>query len=156
MLLYMNPTLFLATKAFIEHEGKVLILREAEESPNATNKGKYHMPGGRIHPGEKWQEALRREVREETALEIEICSSFFVTEWRPVVRGEKWHIIGIFFNCLPKHTDVVLGEEHDDYQWIDPKTYKDYPLIENLHPVFETYLQLPLASDKNTVTLHHA
>ena len=57
---------FLATKAFITYNDKVLILREASTNPDGTNEGKYDVPGGRLEPGENPTESLAREVKEET------------------------------------------------------------------------------------------
>ena len=68
----MPPKLFLATKAFIIYEGKVLILRESGSYQDGTNAGRYDLPGGRLNPGEKYDEALAREVLEETGLTIKI------------------------------------------------------------------------------------
>lgn len=133
--------LFVATKAFIIHGGKVLILRESSKYKDGTNVNKYDVVGGRIEPGQKFDDSLVREVREETGLTISIEKPFYVSEWRPTVRGEQWQIVGIFFKCTASSNLVVLSEDHDDYQWIDPKEYKDSNLIDNLGPVFEAYLQ---------------
>jgi len=54
----MEPKLFIATKAFIEHNGKVLILRESPKNEFGTNAGKCDVVGGRLNPGETYEEAL--------------------------------------------------------------------------------------------------
>lgn len=131
---------FLATKAFIVHNGKVLIIREASTNPDGTNAGKYDVPGGRLIPGETVVEALTREVTEETGLDVDIGDPITHGEWRPTVRGEAWQIIACFFHCTATTDDVTLSEEHDAYAWIDPHEFRDYPIMENLIPVFETYL----------------
>lgn len=137
----MEPKLFVATKALIVHEGKVLVVREASSYSEGTNLNKYDVVGGRLKPGERFDESLLREVKEETGLDVEIGKPFFVNEWRPVVKGEPWQIVGIFFVCTPKDTNVILSSDHDDYQWIDPKEYNSFPIIENLKVVFEAFLK---------------
>lgn len=137
----MEPKLFVAMKAFVVHDGKVLLLRESVKDADRTNVGLYDVVGGRIKPGQRFDESLLREVREETALAIRIGKPFFVSEWRPVVRGEQWHIVGTFFECSSESDRVTLSDEHDDFQWIDPHTFRKYHLIENLFPAFEAYLQ---------------
>lgn len=132
--------LFVATKAFIVHAGKVLILRESSRYGDGSNTGAYDVAGGRVKPGQRFDESLRREITEETGLGVEIQEPFFVNEWRPVVRGEQWQIVGIFFRCTSETDKVKVSEDHDDYQWIDPGNYRDYHLIENLHPAFEAYI----------------
>lgn len=58
---------FLAVSAAILRDGKVLIIRRAA----GLASGIYTLPGGVVEAGETLTEAVVREVREETALEIE-------------------------------------------------------------------------------------
>ena len=137
----MDPKLFIATKAFIVRDGKVLLLREAGSYQDGTNSGRYDLPGGRLKPGERFDEALRREVREETGLEIEIGAPIAVNEWRPMVRDESWQIVGVFFMCVPAPGDVRLSEDHDAFLWIDPAEFASVAIIDNLRVVFEAFLR---------------
>ncbi len=136
----MEPKLFVATKAFIVHNGKILILRESSKYEDGSNIGRYDVVGGRVKPGQGFKESLIREIKEETGLKVKIGKPFFVDEWRPVVGGKEWQIVGIFFECLSESNKVILGHDHDDYLWIDPKDYKKYNLIEKLSSAFEAYL----------------
>lgn len=135
----MIDKLFVATKAFIVHEGKVLLVRESRAYSEGTNMGKFDIVGGRVQLGERFDEGLRREVREETGLEVQIGRPFFVNEWRPVVKQEQWQIVATFFLCESLSEDVVLGGDHSEYIWIDPKQYTQYPIIENLALAFDSY-----------------
>jgi 8-oxo-dGTP diphosphatase len=122
----------IACKAVIQYRSKVLILREADSSSYAdgTNAGRYHLPGGRLEPGEAFLDGLAREVREETGLELAASKPrpIYVGEWRPVIRGEQNQIVAIFFVCTTRSSHVHLSSEHDDYQWIDPAAYQQYNL----------------------------
>lgn len=137
----MEPKLFIATKAFILHQGKVLILRESGTYQDGSNIGRYDLVGGRLKPGERYNEALLREIKEETGLNVVIGRPIAVNEWRPIVREEPWQIVGIFFECASESDIVQLSEDHDAYEWIDPSTYQDHGVIDNLYPVFEAYLK---------------
>lgn len=137
----MEPKLFIATKAFILHKGKVLILREAGSYQDGSNIGRFDLPGGRLKPGERFDEALRREVNEETGLSVQIGGPIAVNEWRPIVREEQWQIVGIFFTCTSEDDGVRLSEDHDAFKWIDAVTFREHGLIENLYPAFEAYLK---------------
>ena len=136
----MEPKLFVATKAFIVHTGRILVVRESARYSEGTNAGKYDIVGGRIKPGERFDESLLREVKEETGLVVKIGRPFFVNEWRPIVNGKQWQIVGIFFECFSNSDAVILSKDHDSFLWIDPKKYREYALIENLTPVFTSYL----------------
>ncbi len=133
--------MFVATKAFIVRDGKVLVVRESTKYDDGTNAGRYDVVGGRVEPGQRFDESLIREVKEETGLDVRIGKPFFVNEWRPVVRGEQWQIVGIFFECTAPAGEVRLGEDHDASEWIDPAAYKRYNIIPNLAPAFEAFLR---------------
>ena len=137
----MISKLFVATKAFIEHDGKVLMIRESAAYADGTNAGKFDVPGGRLNMGERFDEALLREIKEETGLEVHVMEPFYVGEWRPVVRGEEWQVVGTFFRAVSISHEVKLSDDHKEAQWIDPKDYRNFPIIPNLVPAFATYLE---------------
>ncbi|MCL4404022.1 NUDIX hydrolase [Patescibacteria group bacterium] len=137
----MDIRIFAATKAFIRNGGKILILRESNKYGDGSNAGHYDVPGGRVEPGQRFDESLRREIKEETGLDVDLGPPFFVNEWRPMVRGEQWQIIGTFFICDSNGDKVTLSEDHDEFKWIDPADYNDHDLIGNLRPAFEAYLK---------------
>ncbi|MBI3290759.1 NUDIX domain-containing protein [Candidatus Falkowbacteria bacterium] len=136
----MEIKVFTATKAFVSYQNKILILRESNKYQDGTNAGKYDVPGGRIKPGQRFDESLLREIKEETGLEVKIGKPFFVNEWRPEKNGELWQIVGVFFECVAESDRISLSEDHDDFKWIEPRGHKNYNLIENLHPAFVAYL----------------
>ena len=135
-----SPKLFIATKAFIVYRGEVLILRESNKYSDGSNAGSFDVVGGRLEPGERFDESLKREIKEETGLEVNIGKPFFVNEWRPKVKGEQWQIVGVFFSCDTKSNILKLSSDHDSYKWIDPSMYDKYKLIPNLQPAFEAFL----------------
>jgi len=132
----------IAMKAVIVKDGKVLIVREAATYGDGTQRGRYHMPGGRIEAGENFEDALCREVKEETGLEVEIQHPIYVGEWRPVIREVPHQIIGVFFVCTPKSDKIVLSTEHDDYQWIEPKNRKNYDVMDPEDKVIDKLAEL--------------
>ena len=137
----METKLFVATKAFINYQGKILILRESSKYQDGSNASKYDVVGGRVEPGQNFLVSLLREIDEETGLKVKIGNPFYVGEWRPVVNGEQWQIVGTFFECIADSNEVRLSEDHDDFQWIDPNNYLNYLIIDNLKPSFEKYIE---------------
>jgi 8-oxo-dGTP diphosphatase len=110
----------IAMKAVIVKDGKVLVLREAETNPDGTKAGKYQFPGGRIEPGEAFEDALHREVMEESGLTVAIEYPIHVGEWRPIIKGVQNQIVAVFFVCSLVDGVVRLSIEHDEFKWIDP------------------------------------
>ncbi|MFA6909178.1 MAG: NUDIX domain-containing protein [Patescibacteria group bacterium] len=137
-----NPLshLFVATKGFIVHEGKVLVVRESTTYSDGTLPGVFGLVGGRMNPDENVEESLHREIREETGLTVILKKPLWVSEWRPVVRNEQWHIVGIFFVCTSNTAHVTLGPDHSFYKWIVPANYHHENIVEDEHAVFEAYL----------------
>ena len=63
---YGNPAP--TVQAWIERDGAFLALRRGQD----PFRGEWNMPGGFVEPGEAGPEAIAREVREETGLEVEV------------------------------------------------------------------------------------
>ncbi len=126
-----TPVLRVAAKAIIVNdEGNVLILRESSTDQERNKVGQWGLGGGRLEPGEVFAEGLKREVFEETGLEITIDKPLYVGEWHPVIKGTPHQIIGIFMICKTASSEVQLSPEHDKYEWIDPKKRADYNVME--------------------------
>jgi len=131
-----------AMKAVIvNQDGKILILREAATYGEGTQRGRYHMPGGRLQPGENFEEALRREVREETGLEVDIQYPLYVGEWRPVIHGQPHQIVATFHVCTPKSNKITLSTEHDDFQWIKPSERQKFDIMDPEDKVIDRYAE---------------
>jgi 8-oxo-dGTP diphosphatase len=131
----------IAFKAVITNDkNEVLLLREASTYEEGTNIGKYHLPGGRLEPGEAWQDGLKREVAEESGLEVEIIKPLFVGEWRPVIKGVQNQIVALFMVCKATQTSSVkLSEEHDDYKWVGADAWHNLNVMSPEDEVLTTF-----------------
>lgn len=138
----------IAMKAVIVKDSKVLILREAATNGDGTQRGRYHMPGGRLEAGESFEAALHREVKEETGLEVAIDYPIYVGEWRPVIREVPHQIVGVFFVCTPTTNKITLSTEHDDFQWIEPKKRADFDIMTPEDKVIDRYAEWQLATKR--------
>lgn len=109
---------FLAVSAAIFRDGKVLVVRRARKP--ALNL--YTMPGGVVEAGETLAEAAAREVREETALEIEVLT--LAGHREAVMRDAKGlverHFVIMCFAARWISGEPVLNEELDEAHWLAP------------------------------------
>lgn len=119
-----------AKAAIVNSSGEVLIVREASSGKNNTKVGLYGLVGGRLNPGESFIDGLKREIMEETGLQVEVGDPLYVGEWHPVIRGVEHQIIAVFVRCTSLNEDVQLSEEHDSYKWINPADRKNHKIVE--------------------------
>ena len=82
-------------------------------------KGKYVIPGGHIEMGETIEQALKREIKEETNLNI--FNIQFIS-FQEFIYGEgfheKRHFIFLDYTCKTEDVEVVLNKEGSGYVWI--------------------------------------
>jgi len=108
----------LAVSAAIFRDGKVLVVRRARKPALSL----YTLPGGAVEIGETLLEAATREVREETALDIEPVG---LAGQRDVIvrdaqnRVER-HFVILCFAARWRAGEPVLNEELDDARWLEP------------------------------------
>ena len=109
---------FLAVSAAIVRDGKVLVVRRARNP--ALNL--YTLPGGAVETGETLMQAVTREVREETALEIEPVA--LAGHREVIVRDAQGrierHFVILCFAARWLAGEPVLNEELDDARWLVP------------------------------------
>ncbi len=98
-----------AAYALILYDNKILLLKM-----RAT--GKYHLPGGGIELGERMAETLKREVLEETGVEIEVGRLVHFEEvffyYDPSDRA--YHGLHFFFICQAKAVNTLPDEQVND------------------------------------------
>jgi len=112
---------FVGQKAFIEKDGEVLILFD--------EKSKIDIPGGKIQEEENdLVESLKREIREETNLEIEGGDPFatWYYEFGPEFEHAGMRVFVIGYKCKYVSGDLEKSDEHTNFQfqWVDGNSYK--------------------------------
>ena len=111
----------LAASAAIFRDGKLLLVRRA----NAPGRGLYSLPGGRVEFGETIEQAVHREVDEETSLKIAIAGFAAIREVLPA-DGVAGHFVVLSYAARWLGGEVRLNQELDDFRWIDPDRLHDF------------------------------
>ena len=92
---------------------KILLVQRSKRDPIGANTREN--AGGNIEYGETPEEAISREIREETGIgEIRIERVAYVT----LVNGEKPYLI-IAYLCETQSETVTLSDEHQAFIWAD-------------------------------------
>ena len=97
-----------AVNAFLINSDRFLLLKRTREPLI------WGPPGGRLHSNEDPHQGLKREVLEETGLEIRILDP--VVTWF----GEfnQTTLLSVDYLCRSDRDDVVLSEEHNVHLWL--------------------------------------
>jgi ADP-ribose pyrophosphatase YjhB (NUDIX family) len=129
--------------------GRVLLVRRGKP-PQA---GWWTVPGGRLEPGESLADACRREVREETGLEVEPGPIIAIAERQ----AEGFHYVIVDFAARLKPGQRLAptpASDASDARWVDVAELAEYPLVEGLLAAIEA-ARAGLA-DGSGLGLHYA
>lgn len=126
----------IAVRGFVTNpEGKVLMLKRSK--PARGEMGFWELPGGGLDHGEAPQEALAREIFEETGLSAAIKEPLLVWHY---LRSPDLQIIGMTFNCQYTSGEVSLSHEHDDFIWVKPEGISALKVFPELQDEIQTLL----------------
>ncbi|HVX00394.1 MAG TPA: NUDIX hydrolase [Candidatus Babeliaceae bacterium] len=89
--------------------------------------------------GEHYFDGLKREIYEETGLDVTIGDPVFIGEWFSVIKGFQIKLLGFFFPCKATITTITLSSEHDHYVWINPNSLHCYSLTESDRQAIEKW-----------------
>ena len=121
---------YLAVSAAIVRDGKVLLVRRARNPA----LGIYTLPGGGVETGETLMQAVTREVREETALEIDVIG--LAGHREVIVRDAQGrierHFVIMCYAARWRAGEVVLNDELDDARWLAPAALSGLRTTEGL------------------------
>lgn len=100
-------------KGIIKYRNKYLIIKRSGEEENGS--GSWEFPGGKIEFGESAEEALIREIKEETAIKTTIVRILYT--WSLIISENK-QFIGLTYLCDTDEEAVMLSSEHSSFAWV--------------------------------------
>ncbi|MEU5772861.1 NUDIX domain-containing protein [Streptomyces venezuelae] len=99
---------------------ELLLTRLSAASP-VFEPGLWHLPGGGVDPGEQPEEALARELHEETGLELVGARLVDARTYSARRFGVSWHLVGLFYvvELAPGSVGVVESDgSTSDVAWM--------------------------------------
>ncbi len=85
----------------------------------------WEFPGGKVEEGESFEIALKREIKEELNIEINIKNKLSEENYKDDIINVKLH----YFICAHISGEVYLTE-HEDSAWVTKNEFKNYKFAE--------------------------
>ncbi|MSV29775.1 MAG: NUDIX domain-containing protein [Bryobacterales bacterium] len=121
--------------AVIIDSGRVLLIERGKE----PLKGYWSLPGGALEVGERIEDGIRREVREETGLEVELLGVVEIFE-RVTRDGEGkavYHFVLIDYLCSVTGGTLAAGDDASRAEWVRREHLANYRITEGTLPVID-------------------
>ena len=124
----------------VDEESRLLLVRRARD----PGKGCWGLPGGFVDRNETVEEALSREVMEETKLTLVSCNLMLTHPNQYNYRGVTASVIDLFYTCDVQDRSVIelALDELDHYEWVRPsKTHLDNMAFESNRIAVEHWIK---------------
>lgn len=119
---------FKVVSCFIEYNGEILLLKRQTFKPQPNT---YGLPAGKVEKGETIEQAMLREIKEETGIELKNEKyEFYKIKY---VSQENCQFMYYSYFCKLDHKPEVKINlnEHQLYLWITPKEAMKLNLIQD-------------------------
>lgn len=102
--------------AVIVEAGRVLLVRRDTE----PLRGEWSVPGGMLELGEKLRDGVRREVQEETGIDVEPGEvlDVFDSIFTDALGRTQYHYVLIDYLCRPHGGEPRAGSDVSDVRWV--------------------------------------
>ncbi len=123
-------------------DGKLFLARNTKANAGVVYGDCWKIPGGGVESGETRIEALIREVKEETGIDVSFCEAELVDDsmigeaektlrdtGERVIAKMKFFTYKVVLDKPAKEISVVLDiEEFDEYEWVEISDLKNFKL----------------------------
>ena len=110
--------------AVVVRDGRALIIKRAHE----PRKGEWSLPGGLLELGESLQDAARREIKEETGLDVVVgpIIETFDRVHRDDAGRIRYHFVIVDFVCWSDDGEAVAGSDAEAWRGSAADEIDDY------------------------------
>jgi 8-oxo-dGTP diphosphatase len=123
-----------AQKAILCDGENILMVQKSSDDP--YHPLKWEIPGGRLEFGEELSEHLKREVKEEVGLDVEIGPPLAMWKWSMGSGEAVQSVLAVSRLCYAKSEDVSFADNTDtdylgDWRWVPIGEVAGLDLIPN-------------------------
>jgi 8-oxo-dGTP diphosphatase len=122
----------------LDGAGRLLLVRRGRE----PSRGLWSLPGGRVEPGESGPEAVRREVLEETGLQVLVDRPVGSVRI-PAGEGVVYAITDYRCSLAEPDQQPSAGDDADDVLFADAEMLADLPCTPLLLETLRSWRVLP-------------
>jgi 8-oxo-dGTP diphosphatase len=121
--------------AIIVSEGKILL----EKRKNEPSRGKWSIPGGLVELGESVEQAIIREVKEETGLDVEAPRLIDVVDNISLdAKGKvKYHYVIVDYLVNIRGGLPKAASDADELKWVPLSEVEEYDLTKSFRDFFQ-------------------
>ncbi len=124
---------------YVQHDNKFIVL---QRQLHKSHGGKWGLPAGKVDSGESPDEAVIREIFEETGMviqvgQLQVLSTLFVQH-----EGHDftYHSFRVTLSVLPQ---IILSKsEHQAYTWVTPRESINMDLVHDLRECNKLFFSL--------------
>lgn len=107
--------------------GKLMLLKEPTDT--------WDLPGGRMEHGETFEQAIKRECREEMGVECTLLDQKPLHVWPHYWPNKKVYLVYLAFPIKLESYDFITSNECCGYDFFTPGEMKEINLIDSVEPL---------------------
>jgi len=121
--------------AVIIHKGRILL----EKRKNEPGRGKWSIPGGLVELGEKCEQTVIREVKEETGLTVDNPEHIDVVDNVDLDENGRvrYHFVIVDFLVTLKGGTLGASSDAADLKWVPLKEVEEYILTKTFREFYK-------------------